>query len=313
MKILGCLVTRSVLPLLSIFAVSSMNVTDAAEKEPDFSIFNQAEIGLIGKLKSVRHSPIIGKSDPPVRSAAIEIEEKPTILRGGAEVPTHFQYVVRSRAKPSFDIGEDYIITAQQQNPRAKAFLISAIVPATDDNVKRARQATSLPIGWRLVDGRIISPWAARGKDYWPMPSAAENACSVTGRPPLLAGEDVAITVEQVPPKVKRKFQNPFGDGKFKITVTNTSKMGISVPALLTRDGKVLWHESLVVTNRGEAFVLPQQHQVSAAKPASLAPGQSLSGVVDLLLLDGVKWPRGGSRISFNFCLGEKAAGNFFY
>ena len=44
-----------------------------------------------------------------------------------------------------------------------------------------------------------------------------------------------------------------------------------------------------------------------------LRAGESISGTANALKLEGPEWPRGGYRIEFRFCLGEKASNQSFY
>ena len=46
-------------------------------------------------------------------------------------------------------------------------------------------------------------------------------------------------------------------------------------------------------------------------QPTTLGPGESVSTVVNVLALEGPDWPRGGSRVDFNFWLGEVSCGPF--
>jgi hypothetical protein len=48
-------------------------------------------------------------------------------------------------------------------------------------------------------------------------------------------------------------------------------------------------------------------------QPTVLKPGESVSGVVNALKLQGPEWPKGGYRIEFQFCLGEKSVTKSFY
>ena len=116
------------------------------------------------------------------------------------------------------------------------------------------------------------------------------------------------------PAAQKIKWTNPDGDGLYKITVTNTSKELRDVPALLTDGEKVLWNESLVIVCQGKARPAPLCRPLKARpKPTILEPGRSVSGVVNAFLLKDIRWPRGGYRISFRFCLGELSSTQSFY
>jgi len=67
-----------------------------------------------------------------------------------------------------------------------------------------------------------------------------------------------------------------------------------------------------VVLSNG-THVFPATPAPKALGSLRLKAGQSVSGVVNTLKLPAVRWPRGGSRVSLKFCLGELTATNFFY
>lgn len=110
------------------------------------------------------------------------------------------------------------------------------------------------------------------------------------------------------------KWTNPDGDGQYEVTVTNSSDRVVDVPALLSSGDHILWAESLVILCQDRAYACPGCKGVSGEVAATrLQPGQSVSTVVNALQLDGPEWPRGGYRIEFQFCLGEKSQTESFY
>ena len=130
----------------------------------------------------------------------------------------------------------------------------------------------------------------------------------------MLVGEGVEFTAEPVPPKVVLKYGNPDGDGEYRVTVKNVTNKPLTIPALLS-DGKApLWDESLVILCQGKRYLVPGAKGVEKKpQPTVLKPGESVSGVVNALKLQGPEWPRGGYRIEFQFCLGEKSVTKSFY
>lgn len=204
---------------------------------------NLGELVFIGKVANVALSPAVGLSDPPLYSMTITFSEAER-LRGTLPEKLAFQYSVRADVAPTFLPDTKQLVVAQKAN--GKTWSITQIVPAAGPQVALAKKAVELPMGWSLVNGKPVSPWAATGAK-WPGKAAEGVVCDKTGRPALLAAPGLDIKVEQVIPEKRHEFRNPFGDGEFKITVTNTTKAPLVVPALLTRGNDILWDASLVV------------------------------------------------------------------
>jgi len=120
--------------------------------------------------------------------------------------------------------------------------------------------------------------------------------------------------VEKVPPEKEIKWTNPDGDGEYKITVSNPTGQPVTVPALRRVGEKILWNESLVVLCQSKTYPAPGAKGLSfETLPVSLQPGQKVSGIVNPLALEGPSWPKGGYRISFQICLGERSSTQSFY
>lgn len=208
-------------------------------------------------------------------------------------------------------VGDKVVFGASKEDGR---WLISVLDTADEARIKSAKLAVSVPLGWKIVDGKPVSPWAAKNL-AWPKDSAlkAEVICSRTARPALQAG-GATIAVEQVKPDVVKKYQNPFGDGVFKVTITNPTDKPLVVPALLSDGKDILWADSLVFMVAGQAFTLPPSGKLDAkVESITLKPNQSISADINTLHLKGVSWPRGGSRVQITFCLGDTSQQNFFY
>ena len=142
----------------------------------------------------------------------------------------------------------------------------------------------------------------------------AKHFCSVTGRPVLMVGSEVVYQVEKVPPIKAIKWTNPDGDGQYKVTITNPTKKPVTVEALRTVGKRILWKESMVILCQNKTYTVPGS--VGLLRPTEslvLKPGQTISTVLNALELNGPSWPRGGSRIEFKFCLGEKSSTQSFY
>lgn len=217
----------------------------------------------------------------------------------------------------------------------------------TDSTHADAVLGCSLPFGWSACGEAVRSPWADLGAAAWPpaegsgvLAAAGAKVCSMTGRPVLLCGSSsLQLSGTMVPPasaedqtavshggKPKGKWPggwhewtNPDGDGEYRLTLTNAGERDVTVPALLGLGGEPCWGASLLVEHDRRCYPLlppgaaasPAALAGTAVQPTTLAPGQSVSTVVNVLALEGPEWPRGGSRVAFNFWLGDVSCGPF--
>ena len=291
---------------------------EVVKKVDVFGLCNRGGLVFTGTVVEA-HTIASTMSEPPTHSMQVWFE-KVEILKGRKPADLTFRYSVREGEDPVPRPGRQFLAVANEPGAEPAVTVITALVEASEANLALARKAVALPVGWSLDEkGRPLSPWAALGRRAWPQDLSdtrlqSQMTCSKTGRPALMAGAGIALTVEQVPPRVLQKYQNPFGDGQFKVTVTNTSDKAADVPALLSDGRKILWSKSLVVIDRDTPRLLPSAGAlVGEVRPARLEGGKGVSTVIDTLVLEGVRWPRGGSRVRFLFCLGELSADNFFY
>jgi len=286
----------------------------AAEPAP-FDVFQAAEHVFTAKLKTVTPGPV-ARSSPPIYTHRLALEVV-QVLRGGRKVGEEIvgSHSARQHKRPTFPVAEVCIVAGKIA--RGTSLHVTRIDKATESLLATARLATSLPLGWTIVDDKPVSPWAALGPKAWPKGAKGEPGrpmCAKTGRPALLAGKGVRLTVAPVPPKKKIKWTNPDGDGEYTITVTNTTDKPLAVPCLLSDGGKILWDDSLVILCQGTARPAPGAKGVAGKPvPTTLKAGQSVSTVVNAFRLTNVKWPRGGYRIEFRFCLGELSSTQSFY
>ena len=268
------------------------------------------------KLQTVIAGPV-ALSRPPIYSHRLEFVVE-SVIRGPVKKGDKLtcSHSARQMQKPTFPQGKTCLVSATLSRGRVIAKVVEE---ATVKIVAQAKLACSIPIGWSVKDGNLISPWAAlQGNNGW-----AENEkltsdlrCSKTNRPVLSCGNSVAFTVAKVPPAKEIKWTNPDGDGQYKIIVTNTTKQTVEVPALLTGDdGKtILWDQSIVILCQGKTYTIAGAKPIKGkAQAYKLAPGKSVSSVVNALKLQGPKWPRGGYRIAFQFALGEYSSTQSFY
>jgi len=279
----------------------------------------QAEIIFVGRLAKAQAGPV-GMSMPPLHTHTLTFEVA-RVLRGS--LPASGQAVCSHAARqvepPRFPQGKTCLVAAKNAQGRLQALIVEE---ADEQKIMDVQTLASLPLGWTYKSGtgaQALSPWAPLGPKAW-SPQAAPKAasgltCATTGRPALLAGEALTLRVEPVPPAKDIKWTNPDGDGEYKITVANASTQAVEVPALLSdAAGKVLWEQSLVILCQHKAYPCPGFAGVTGKVAATrLAPGASVSTVVNALRLDGPAWPQGGYRIEFQFCLGEKSLTKSFY
>ena len=292
-----------------------LNRAQAEAARKAFDQYGKAEYLFIGKLVSAQAGPV-ARSNPPIHSFSLKITVA-EVLRGGVKKDQQLtaQYSARQNQAPVLPVGKQCLFVGE--TARGNRLRVIRVEEATETVVLSVRLAGFLPLGWSLKGGKVLSPWSGL-KNAWPKEAkVAEGkgiACEKTGRPALFCGKDVAFKVEKVPPAKAIKWTNPDGDGEYTITVTNTSKKGITVPALLSGETGILWAESLVVICQNKVRPVPGSKGV-AAKPGAvtLKAGESVSTVVNIMAMKNVTWPKGGYRVSFQFCLGERSVTKSFY
>lgn len=290
-------------------------IATAQDVDPDWA---QAQIIFTGKLTKVVEGPT-AKSFPPIWNHTLTFSVD-KVLRGdvksGTELTAH--HSARQEAKPAFATDQSVIVALSKAR---EGVLVTNLQPLTEALLDEVKVASLLPLGWMVKGGKATSPWAALGKAAWPAEMKEEKEkiiCAETGRPARMAG-GIEFKVEKVPPAKDIKWTNPDGDGEYKITVTNPTDKPLVVPALFSADGKVLWDESLVILCQKKVYMCPGAKGIAALEnaskvgPTTLEPKQSISTVVNALRLNGPEWPRGGYRIEFQFCLGEKSSTQSFY
>ena len=290
-----------------------LSASPSFSDEIDLRPWNQAEVVFIGKLDNAIAGPV-ARSLPPIYSHKLQFTVE-KVLRGNQKPnkPIEVSHSARQLRPPVFPVGDLCLVAATRSRGGLKAHLV---LKASDERIKAVTAACSLPLGWSFENDKPVSPWAGLGENAWSAESEAKSdfVCSETGRPALMVGSAAKYSVEKVPPRQEIKWTNPDGDGEFRVTVSNPTNKPIEIPALLTVDGKVLWDESLVILCQNKVYPIPGAVGVSGnVKPAVLGPGKSLSHVVNALSISGPEWPKGGYRIDFRICLGEKSQTMSFY
>ncbi len=282
------------------------------QDEPGTPQWNEAEVVFIGQVNQVKAGPV-GMSFPPVHTHTLRIKVS-EVLRGDVKVDEQVtcSHSARQELPPEFSLDKPSIVAAMRTRG---SLVIRRIEVADAINTAEAKAGCNLPLGWRVDRGQPISPWAELGKQAWQGEVGdAKVVCSKSGRPALSAGAEVLLEVEHVPPVREVQWSNPDGDGEYKITVSNPTKKPLVVPALLTDGKDILWANSIAILCQGRAYPCPDfKPNAGPLKPVTLQPGESVSGVVNALKLQGPEWPRGGYRIVFQFCLGEKSVSKSFY
>jgi RNA polymerase sigma factor (sigma-70 family) len=255
----------------------------------------------------------VGRSEPPLYTTTLHLRVV-KVLRGSLQPGDEIVAVhsVRQNEMPVFPEGREVLVAL---NIRQGRKTVQAVTEATTAEMEQAELACSVPQGWSVENGRLLSPWANLGRQGWPAEAKGKGPflCAETGRPALFVGPGVEFTAEPVPPKVV-KPGNPDGDGEYRITVKNVTDKPATIPALLSQGKEILWDESLVILCQNKVYTIPGARGVAKPpQPTVLQPGESVSGVVNVLRLQGPEWPRGGYRIEFQFCLGEKSVLKSFY
>lgn len=302
---------RRLLPLFALCLVAPLARADD-DTLARLAPLSGCEAVFAGKLTKVTEGPT-ALSEPPIYSWTFEFNVTEAI-RGAKPDAKGYRYSLRGNNPPKFGVGTTYVVGAKKSGD---AWVVAALTTDGEDERKLVKKLLSLPAGWKWEKDKPVSPWAGLKEKAWPKdgPKLADTVCSQSGRPALLVGDGVDVTVAQVPAKNPQQFKNDmYGDGLFKISVKNTTKKDVTVPAVLTNGKDILWADSVLFLYNGKPLVLPTAGRVTKeTKPLALKAGEEVSGEVNSLLLDGVDWPNGGSRVYFDIAVGERAMNNFFY
>ncbi len=272
----------------------------------------EKQIVLTGTISNIKQGPT-ARSLPPIYNNTLTIDVE-GVMRGDLKVGAQItaNHSARQMQKPIYPNGK---VIVAASNVRG-GLRIEAVEAVDAKKLAAIQLACEMPMGWTQADGKLTSPWAAQKERAWPKSQKMEikHSCSVTGRPALLAGSAVQFAVAKVPPTKAIKWTNPDGDGQYKIIVTNPTDKPVTIDALRQSGKRILWKESLVILCQGKPYTVPGS--IGLMRPTAavtLKPGQSISTVVNALALNGPTWPRGGYRIEFQFCLGERSSKQSFY
>ena len=157
------------------------------------------------------------------------------------------------------------------------------MLQATTEVRKQAEAAAKFPIGWTFDGKTLVSPWSAiKGRYAEGTPEGL--ACAKSGRPAFLAPKGLSLTVDRAKNqttngKFRRRDSRPPPPGVFyDITLTNTTKEPITVDALRSKSGKILWDESILFVCEWEVW-LPIGYEgfTPDTEATVIEPGQKLT------------------------------------
>lgn len=206
--------------------------------------------------------------------------------------------------------GKTYLFGGEE-NEGVLVFKAAECVASEDEARKLAEKILAVPYGW---DSATKSPFT---KKWTGATVGASSVCAISGRPAYTVPDGLEMTVDQIIPPDATDYGNPFGNGEFKITITNKTNVSVAVPVIKV-GSKYDFEQSLVLTvadldeGTSTRCIFPE-NVPTGAEMAQIPAGGSISGTVNTLKLKGVEWPSGGNRIYFNFGIGGLVAQSFFY
>ncbi|KAI0979392.1 hypothetical protein GJ496_003025 [Pomphorhynchus laevis] len=221
--------------------------------------------------------------------------------------------------------GSRYVVGAHTISNNDICDLVISVFKLSDGELTQlCMEMTSVPAGWlRQLGGGWIYPLNELSKkpNWWlHYTDPNELKCVKTGRPALLCrNENIILTVEQIIPSDAESRMAPYGDGKFKITVSNINEYNkVTIPALLVdpETKEISWEDSLIIidSETHKSYCPTGAGKRDNLTALTISPMDSVSAIVNVLTLDGEEhWHIGGSRLYFSFAIGEIIQENFFY
>lgn len=250
--------------------------------------WSNAETVIAGTVSEI-FPGIAAMSYPPILHVKINLKGL-EVLTGSVDAPEKIPFIWRGDTLP-FAVGDQVILTGASEG-----FTDASKIDSTDLSVARKLLTQTAP-GWTITaDGKLKSPWA----------NPANRAVSPITSPALV------LTAKQIIPPNAKPFENPYGDGEFKLILTNTGTETVTIEPLRQLNNQILWDESVVAVSGNIPFVFDVP-MPSGTTPVSLKPGESVSGSINTLLLRDLNWPNGGSRVHFLFAIGQAKSQGFFY
>ena len=312
------------------------------------------EVVLIGELKKLSGGRV-GQGSPPTFSYRLELTVKETlrgtltkpvvrggvngriVVKGGAGKPLpplpqkanlpeqkeaekketgtilQLRYYVRQEKEPEFPEKDAVSIIALEK--QGSSYKLKFWEVFDEKKMEDVRLACSLPMGWRVRDGKVLSPWADL-KVEWPEEVETEDGefiCSVTGRPALDWNSRATMTVSKIPSVYQTNF-NRDGDGEIRLKISNFTKEPVTIPVLRRKEKRILWKESLVILVQNRTFRLPGSKGIGiATQPVTLAPSEGIATTINPLRIRDADWPSANVlRMNFRFCLGKYQVKEYF-
>ena len=141
----------------------------------------EAEYVFAGKLEKVTAGPT-AKSLPPIYHHTLEFTVEKVFrgpLKEGEKVVCN--HSARQMARPEFPEGKVCLVTGQN----ARGFLAQTVELFDAAKVNQIKLACMVPMGWKVEDGKAMSPWAGA---LWQAPRISAQGgrgrirCSGVGR-----------------------------------------------------------------------------------------------------------------------------------
>lgn len=189
---------------------------------------------------------------------------------------------------------------------------VSVYEVCSETTSKVLEHVAQAPLGWRVKGGRWLSPWAAATEVVEPFPTfesmpVAAIRCGKSGRPGWLVPEQVDFDLQPKPGRATR----------FELVLYNSTDERVIIPALLARDGRPSWKESLLVQiGEGPIEPLSLAQEPGALSAAKLGPRQTFRYQVDVEPLLVARLGRSenvSANESVSFLLGDRGITGYVY
>jgi len=283
-----------------------------------FHRLNRGDIIAVGTVGSL-HNQTILEVYPGIHVGQFKLVAGATVLRGRLPASALVSYSTRDENKIP-RVGDKIIIGVRRLDEnleKTDSRYVGLIDYQWSPQLEAtARYAARVPVGWKVVAGKLVSPYSALKCHASLGAKAPAGRCNTPWRGSKVP-DDVVMSVRQVAPAKPIRFSNPYGDGRFEITLTNTGQTQARLDDLLSTgtgaSRRILWSESLVVLHLKNTELHPSARPLPAdAAAVVLQPGESVSTVVDMLPLDSIV-NHGGARIRLTFAIGNRSVSSFFY